>query len=80
LSCIILYNTTLIKGEKRMRVVLAFMTLILLSAADVFAGMPAQRIISVPTLGEWGMIAVFVVLGITGLITVRKHLATNSDK
>lgn len=30
---------------------------------------------AVPTLGEWGMIAMFVVLGIVGFIALRKRLA-----
>jgi len=29
----------------------------------------------VPTLGEWGMIAMFVVLGIVGALVLKKRLA-----
>jgi len=63
-----------------MRVALAFMAPILLSAADAFAGRDGIPIIAVPTLGEWGMIAMFVVLGIAGLIMLRKRLAANYGK
>ena len=32
-------------------------------------------VLAIPTLGEWGMIATVAVLGIVGLIALRKRLA-----
>lgn len=60
-----------------MRVVLAFIAVTLLSAVDAFAGTTAAAI-SVPTLGEWGMIAMFAILGIVGFIALRKRLSSQS--
>jgi hypothetical protein len=34
--------------------------------------------VSVPTLGEWGMIAMFIILGIVGVVVLRKRLASQS--
>lgn len=60
-----------------MRLITAVTAVIILSALNAFAGevMPA---LDVPTLGEWGMIALFAVLGIVGFIALRKRLAADS--
>ncbi len=34
--------------------------------------------VSLPTLGEWGMIAMFIILGIVGVVVLRKRLASQS--
>ena len=60
-----------------MRVILPFIAVTLLSAVDAFAGTTAAAI-SVPTLGEWGMIAMFAILGIVGFIALRKRLSSQS--
>ena len=31
--------------------------------------------VNIPTLGEWGMLAMFLILGITGFIAIRKRYA-----
>lgn len=62
-----------------MRLILAIMAVIILSRLDAFAG-NGMKIHEVPTLGEWGMIAMFVILGIVGLIALRKRLAANSGR
>ena len=60
-----------------MRKILAITAVIVLSAADAFAGAPAPLpILNVPTLSEWGTIGVVVVLGLVGvffLVRRRKH-------
>ena len=38
----------------------------------------AVQTVSVPTLGEWGMIAMFIILGIVGVVVLRKRLASQS--
>jgi hypothetical protein len=35
-------------------------------------------VVGVPTLGEWGMIAMFIILGIVGAVVLRKRLASQS--
>lgn len=63
-----------------MKLILAIMAVIVLFAADAFAGSLIARPISVPTLSEWGLIAMFVVIGIVGFIALRKRLAANSGR
>ena len=41
-------------------------------------GMNHMTPVSVPTLGEWGMIAMFIILGIVGAVVLRKRLASQS--
>jgi|GEM_PF-3566440 len=59
-----------------MRVVLAFTALILLSAADAFAGIRPIQIIPVPTLNQWGLIAMAGILGIVGFMIIRRRKVT----
>ncbi len=40
-------------------------------------GMKVETV-EVPTLGEWGMIAMFIILGIVGVVVLRKRLASQS--
>jgi len=49
------------------------------STLDAFAGPPIMVAVpQVPTLGEWGMIATVVALGIIGFFALRKRLASDS--
>jgi hypothetical protein len=58
-----------------MRYFLALSTLII-SSAGAYAGEDAVAISAeqVPTLGEWGMIAMVAVIGIAGFFALRKRL------
>ncbi len=40
--------------------------------------MESPDLVSVPTLDEWGMIAMFIILGIVGVVVLRKRLASQS--
>jgi hypothetical protein len=40
--------------------------------------MPPVETIMVPTLGEWGMIAMFAVPGMVGLFALRKRILAQS--
>ncbi len=51
-----------------MRQILALTALMMLSAADAFAGRPALPIESVPTLSEWGMIVAAAALLLAGVL------------
>jgi len=58
-----------------MRYLLALFLLII-SSAGAYAGADGMLIhtAQVPTLGEWGMIATVVALGIIGFFALRKRL------
>lgn len=62
-----------------MRYLLALFVLII-SSAGAYAGEDSMLIrkAQVPTLGEWGMIATVVALGIIGFFALRKRLASDS--
>ena len=49
-----------------------------LALAGSSSKMKFESVADVPTLGEWGMIAMFVVLGIVGALVLRKGLASKS--
>ena len=53
-----------------MRQVLALIVVIVLSATDAFAGAIVPRLIDVPTLSEWGMIAAAGGLMLVGVFFV----------
>ncbi len=40
--------------------------------------MESPDLVSVPPLDEWGMIAMFIILGIVGVVVLRKRLASQS--
>jgi len=42
--------------------------------------MPPVETIMVPTLDEWGIIAMFTVLGIAGLFVLRKRFQAQSGR
>lgn len=65
--------------EDSMRLIFATMIVVALSS-NAFAGLVVVQPISVPTIGEWSMIAMFVLLGIIALIALRKRLAASSDR
>ena len=53
----------------------------LMGSQLALAGPPVIRLVEpvgVPTLGEWGMIAMFIILGIVGAVVLRKRLASQS--
>lgn len=60
-----------------MRKILAITAVILLSAANAFAGRPIPiPVTNIPTLSEWGIVGAVVVLGLVGvffLVRRRKH-------
>ncbi len=58
-----------------MRVIIASITAILVSSVSAFAGMK-PIITNIPTLSEWGMIAMVGAIGVIGAIALRKRLAT----
>lgn len=63
-----------------MRFFLALFILII-SSAGAFAGadgMVLQRFAQIPTLGEWGMIAMVAALGVVGFFALRKRLSSES--
>ena len=40
--------------------------------------MPAIPLVSVPTLSEWGLIAMVAVIGIVAIFALRKRLSSQS--
>ena len=63
-----------------MRSLVLSVLFILMGSQLALAGIPQPTAdpVNVPTLGEWGMIAMFVVLGIIGALVLRKRLASQS--
>jgi hypothetical protein len=57
-----------------MRVIIAAITGILVSTLSAFAGVPMIETTPVPTLSEWGLIAMVCALGIIGVIVLRRRL------
>ncbi|UCE78584.1 MAG: IPTL-CTERM sorting domain-containing protein [Nitrospiraceae bacterium] len=45
---------------------------ILITSEMVYSGIPARPPMTVPTLGEWGMIGTAIILGIAGLYKILK--------
>ena len=60
-----------------MRVIITAISATLVSTASAFAGMK-PIVTNVPTLSEWGMIAMVGALGVIGAIVLRKRLAAKS--
>jgi hypothetical protein len=58
-----------------MRVIISALLATLLSTVSAFAGDPRQ-VTTIPTLSEWGMIAMVSALGVIGAIALRKRLTT----
>lgn len=56
-----------------MKQVLTLITVLVLSAADAFAGKMPLPLVDVPTLSEWGLIATAVGLGMIGLFFAIKR-------
>ena len=55
--------------------------ILIISSAGAFAGadgMLIRDVAQIPTLGEWGMIAMVAALGVVGFFTLRKRLASHS--
>lgn len=52
-----------------------FVTLIF--ATNAFAGKAMINLVDIPTLGEWGMIAMFLALGVIGFIALRQRLSAH---
>ncbi len=50
----------------------------LMGSQLALAGASHVSPVNVPTLGEWGMIAMFIILGIVGVVVLRKRLASQS--
>ena len=62
-----------------MRSLLLSILFTLMGSQLALAGdIPVLIVEDVPTLGEWGMIAMFVVLGIVGAFVLRKRIASQS--
>lgn len=62
-----------------MRVIIAAITGILVSTVSAFAGRVEMKVTEpIPTLSEWGLIAMVVALGVIGAIVLRKRLAGNA--
>jgi len=64
-----------------MRSLILSVLFILMGSQLALAGTNANGMVistSIPTLDEWGMIAMFVVLGIVGALVLRKSLASKS--
>ena len=61
-----------------MRSLVLSVLFILMGSQLALAGTNGMTPTSVPTLDEWGMIAMFVVLGIVGVVVLRKRLASQS--
>jgi len=58
-----------------MRVIIAAITATLVSSVSAFAGVVIMLPTPVPTLSEWGMIAMVGAIGVIGAIALRKRLA-----
>lgn len=59
-----------------MRVIIASIAATLVSSVSAFAGTDHMLPFPVPTLSEWGMIAMVGALGVIGAIALRKRLLT----
>ncbi len=46
---------------------------ILIASETVYSGIPGRPPLSVPTLGEWGMIGTAAILGIAGLYKIFRY-------
>jgi IPTL-CTERM motif len=55
--------------------IIAAISTTLFSSASAFAGILNPRVTDIPTLSEWGMIAMVGALGVIGAIVLRKRLA-----
>ncbi len=65
-----------------MRVFITALIVSLVSSASAFAGIEPMPVtpLPVPTLGEWGFIAMSAVLGIVGFIALNRRLAARAEK
>jgi len=58
---------------KHLLIALAFLSL---STVSGYAAVQPMVTVSVPTLSEWGLIALIVVIGIAGALVLRKRIAS----
>lgn len=58
---------------KHLLIALAFLSL---STVSGYAAVQPMVAVSVPTLSEWGLIALIVVIGIAGALVLRKRIAS----
>lgn len=57
-----------------MRPILIALAILVLSAVDGFA--IVQPVEPIPTLSEWGLIALIVLMGLVGALVLRKRMAS----